>query len=167
MDEQARRQLGALSGLHEEFERDGIDYRLFGGWAVDFHVGSVTRPHDDLDLAVWFEDLPRIEERLAAGGWRHAPLKDEDGGTGYERGGVRLELTYLVRDGEGAVCIPLRAGLARWSDGPLGGVLMERFGVRARVVDLAVLRRDKSRGRSEPEDAAKDSADFDALLRIS
>jgi aminoglycoside-2''-adenylyltransferase len=46
-------QLAALARLHEQLERHGIEYWLFGGWAVDFHAGSVTRPHDDLDIAVW------------------------------------------------------------------------------------------------------------------
>jgi hypothetical protein len=27
-------------------------YWLFGGWAVDFHAGRVTRDHADIDLAV-------------------------------------------------------------------------------------------------------------------
>jgi hypothetical protein len=53
---------------------------LFGGWAVDFYAGSVTRAHDDLDLAA-----------------------------------VRLELAYLVRDGEG-MFTHLRHGRAAWSE---------------------------------------------------
>jgi len=44
--------LSALSRLDELFGQHGIEYWLFGGWAVDFHAGKVTRPHDDLDLAV-------------------------------------------------------------------------------------------------------------------
>jgi len=49
-------QLAGLAGLHELLERHAIEYWLFGGWAVDFHAGSVTRAHDDLDLAVWPRD---------------------------------------------------------------------------------------------------------------
>ena len=52
-------QLVALAGLHELLHGHAIDYWLFGGWAVDFHVGQVTRSHDDLDLAV----LVACEER--------------------------------------------------------------------------------------------------------
>jgi hypothetical protein len=92
----------------ELLEEAGLAYWLFGGWAVDFYAGSVTRAHDDLDMAIWLEDLPAIAELLEADGWRHAPLHDEDGGTGYERGSVRLELTYLVRGSDGRVFTPLR-----------------------------------------------------------
>jgi hypothetical protein len=45
-------QLAALARIHELLDGQGIDYWLFGGWAVDFHAGLVTRAHDDLDIAV-------------------------------------------------------------------------------------------------------------------
>src|SRR5207244_9893525 len=102
MDDLGSEQLSALGRLDALFEEARIAYWLFGGWAVDFHAGSVTRAHDDVDVAVWLEDLPRITALLEADGWRHAPSEDEDGGTGYERGAVRLELTFLVRNSEGS-----------------------------------------------------------------
>jgi hypothetical protein len=99
-------QLAVLSQVHELLERHGIDYWLFGGWAVDFYAGSVTRAHDDVDLAVWLEDDDKIAELLGANGWRHAPEAGEDGYTGYERGPVRLELAFLAcsEDGRSRPC---------------------------------------------------------------
>lgn len=79
------------------------------GLGVDFHVGAVTREHDDIDLAIWLDEAQAIGARLEADGWRDAPTRDEDGGTGYERGGVRLELTYIASDDAGRVFVPLRA----------------------------------------------------------
>ena len=143
----------------------GIEYWLFGGWAVDFHVGSVTRPHDDVDLAVWLADVPRIAELLEADGWRHAPDEDEDGGTGYERDGVRLEITYLVREGDD-VFTPLRDGRGGWSTEALGSDVGELQGVRAHLVGLEALRRGKSQPRDDPADAAKDRADFERLNAV-
>jgi Aminoglycoside-2''-adenylyltransferase len=147
-------------------ERAGIDYWLFGGWAVDFYVGEVTRSHDDLDLAVWLADVQPIAELMENEGWRHAPQEDEDGGTGYEREGVRLELTYLVRDDDGRILTPLRTGQAPWSPEALGSDVRELDGVRARLVGLGPLRRGKSNARDDPEDAAKDVADFGRLSRL-
>jgi hypothetical protein len=158
-------QLVALASVHELLRRDGIDYWLFGGWAVDFHAGAVTRPHDDVDIAVWLADHERIAELLAQEGWRHAPEADEDGGTGYERGGVRLELTFLVRDEDGTVSIPLRSGLVAWSAASEADVHTLE-GVTARLVGLAGLKDGKSRPRDEAADAAKDRADFDTLSRL-
>jgi hypothetical protein len=162
MEEQTSEQLSALARVHDLLEGAGIEYWLFGGWAVDFYAGSVTRAHDDVDIAVWLEDLPRIAELLEADGWRHAPEEGEDGGTGYEREGVRLELTYLVRDGD-EVFTPLREGRGTWSPGAFGSDERELDGVRARLIALEALRRGKSKPRDDPAEAAKDRADFERL----
>jgi hypothetical protein len=161
-----RDQLSAIAETHELLTSGGIDYWLFGGWAVDFHAGSITRSHDDIDIAVWLNDHDRIAGLLGAEGWKHAPEPDEDGGTGYERDAVRLELTFLVpSDGE-EVYIPLRAGGVLWSDEPMSTDLAELSGVRARVLGLAVLKRGKSRSRDDPVEAAKDRADFATLSQL-
>jgi dihydrofolate reductase len=155
----AARQLGALASIDESFRRAGIDYWLFGGWAVDFYAGRITRPHFDVDVAIRLDEVPRIRALLEDAGWRHAPDPDEDGGTGYERSGVRLELTYLVRKPDGAVVIPLRASEAMWPDGAFGQDTRELRGVRARLVGLSALARGKASPRDDPADAAKDRAD--------
>jgi hypothetical protein len=152
--------------MHELFTRSGIDYWLFGGWAVDFHVGSITRSHDDIDIAVWLDDHDRIAALLGAEGWKHAPEPDEDGGTGYERDAVRLELTFLVPSDGGEIYIRLRVGRALWSDEPMSTDLAELSGVRARVLGLAALKRGKSRSREDPVEAAKDRADFATLSQL-
>jgi Aminoglycoside-2''-adenylyltransferase len=163
VEELASQQLSALAQVSDRLEGAGIAYWLFGGWAVDFYAGSVTRPHDDLDLAVWLDDLPRIAELLQKDGWRHAPLDDEDGGTGYERGAVRLELTYLIRDGAGRIFTPLRNGRAAWPTEALANDIGELHGVRSRLIALASLIRGKSSPRDDPEEAAKDRADLRRL----
>jgi Aminoglycoside-2''-adenylyltransferase len=87
----AEDQLSALSYLDELFGQHGIEYWLFGGWAVDLHAGKVTRSHDDLDLAVWSHDGERVRELLTAAGWRHTP---EEGYGVYQRNEVRLEVAF-------------------------------------------------------------------------
>ncbi|MFL5687557.1 MAG: nucleotidyltransferase domain-containing protein [Chloroflexota bacterium] len=161
----ADQQLAALADVGTLLDRAGYAHWLFGGWAVDFHVGAITREHFDIDLAVWSDDVPAIVTLLEAEGWRHAPLPDEDGGTGYERGGVRVELTFLV-DGEGTVFITLRSGNVVFSRIPLGNEVRELNGVRARIVGLSFLRDGKSRPRDDPEDAPIDRADSEALARV-
>jgi hypothetical protein len=162
----ARQQLSALAQTHELFTRSGVDYWLFGGWAVDFHAGSITRSHDDIDVAVWLDDHDRIAGLLGAEGWKHAPEADEDGGTGYERDVVRLELTFVVSgDGE-EVYVPLRAGRVLWSGEPMSTELLQLSGVPARVLGLAALKRGKSRPRDDPVEAAKDRADFATLSQL-
>ena len=157
------KQLAALGRVAALLQSEGIDYWLFGGWAVDFYAGSISRVHDDLDIAIWLEDLSRITALLGSDGWRHAPEWDEDGGTGYERDGVRLELTYLTRDAEGQVSIPLRNGPVPWAKESFADDVRELSGVQSRVITLASLRSMKAWPRDDPEDAAKDRADLASL----
>jgi hypothetical protein len=163
MEERASEQLRALAQVDDLLARAGIAYWLFGGWAVDFHAAAVTRPHDDVDIAVWLDDLEEIARLLEEHDWRHAPAEDEDGGTGYERRGVRLELTYLVRETAGTIFTPLQQGRASWPEEAFGDEMRELQGVRARLVSLEWLTAAKSSPRDEPEDAAKDRADHAAL----
>jgi hypothetical protein len=164
--DRASEQLAALAGVHKALEEAGLEYWLFGGWAVDFHVGAVTRTHDDVDIAVWQSDLARITELLEADGWQHVPSEGDNGGTGFERGSVRLELTFLVREADGTVVIPLRDGCATWPSDATGFDALELVGSRARVLPLASLEKTKSPPREDPDDAPKDRADYEALRRI-
>jgi hypothetical protein len=159
-------QLAALARVHELLVRHGIEYWLFGGWAVDFHA-AVTRPHDDLDIAVWLKDHSRIAELLAADGWEHAPEEDEDGYTGYERGTVRLELAFLARSESGQVYTPLREGRAAWPDEAFENDVAELLDVRAKVITLPALKADKAETRDDALVAAKDRADLATLARFS
>ena len=87
----------------------------------------------------------------------------EDGGIGYERGRVRLELTYLRSDDAGRVFIPLRQQSVLFSESPLGNQECDLLGARTRVLGLALLKSGKSSARDDPDDAAKDRADFRML----
>jgi len=159
-------QLRALGEVVRALDETDAHYWLFGGWAVDFHASALTRHHTDLDLAVWLEDVPRIAARLAQDGWEHRPDPDEDGGTGFERGDVRLELTYLARDDDGTYTPHGGGRRGRWSDEALGDDVAELGGIRARVVALAPLARSKSKPREDPEEAARDEADAAVLARL-
>jgi dihydrofolate reductase len=166
VDALAHRQLGALGAVDALLTDSGIPYWLFGGWAVDFHAGAVTRPHDDVDIAVWLEDVPRIAELLTNAGWIHAPQPDEDGGTGFESADVRLELTYLARRDDGSIVTPLRAFEARWPEGAFADEARLLGAVSAQLISLTALARGKSSSRDDPSDAAKDRADRAVLSEL-
>ena len=145
----AEGQLSALSDLDELFGQHGIEYWLFGGWAVDFHAGKVTRPHDDLDLAVQSHDGERVRELLTAAGWRHTP---EEGYSVYELDDVRLEVAFLDH--------------GEWPPNSFEHEIAEVAGVRARVVSLSSLKADKAIVRDDETVAAKDRADSVTLGRL-
>jgi hypothetical protein len=163
----AEKQLAALAAVDSLFTRADIEYWLFGGWAVDFHAGEVTRAHDDLDIAVWAADLARAGALLQEDGWRHVPAEVDDGYTTFERRGVRLEVALLARDESGDVFTPLESGgRGEWPPATFGDDVRELHSVRVRVVGLRALKADKAEKRSDSGVAAKDSADLTALTRL-
>jgi hypothetical protein len=156
-------QLAALVSIHELLDACGIEYWLFGGWAVDFHVGKVSRPHDDLDLAVWSKDHERIAGLLAIDGWTVAPEKGQDGYAAYQRDDVRLELAFLARDKNGGIYTPLREGRGTWPEESFCNDVAELRSFRVRVIALRALKADKSELHDNPRVAAKDQADLATL----
>src|ERR1700733_8683779 len=106
IDENALSQLAALADIDQHLQRQHIDYWLFGGWAVDFHVGRITRAHGDLDIAVWWDDRDRVAAALTSSNWTHRSDSAEDGYTSYDRDGVRLEVAFIARDANGVVYTP-------------------------------------------------------------
>ena len=164
--ESATGQLVAIRDVHRVFDAARLDYWLFGGWAVDFYVGRVTRPHGDIDIAVWHSDFDRIAALLAQEGWVHVPSPEDDGGTGFVRGDVRLEPTFLVRGDDGLVCILLNEGTVPWDQGGFGAEVRQLEGVTARIMGLEQLTVGKSVPRENSEDAVKDRLDFKRLSRL-
>jgi hypothetical protein len=163
----AQEQLAAIASLDGLLTREGIEYWVFGGWAVDFHAGRITRAHEDIDIAVWAEHVGRLATLLDGSGWRHTPDAGEDGYTVFERDGVRLEVAFLDRDDDGEVFTPLRGGgRGEWPDGAFGDDVAHLGGARMRLVSLRGLKADKSVARSDPTVAAKDAADVATLARF-
>jgi Aminoglycoside-2''-adenylyltransferase len=160
-------QLAALAELDQVLSAHGFEYWLFGGWAVDFHVGRVTRTHGDIDLAIWRDNLEDVVALLRDGGWIHRPDVDEDGYTAYERLGIRLEIANLVRDEHGVVYTPLQDGRADWPADSFRDEIAHLAGVRARVLSCAALLAEKSVIRADEVAAAKDRADVANLSRAA
>src|SRR2546427_6592084 len=65
---------------------------LAGGWALDVWLGRVTRPHDDVEIAILRDDQEEIRRHLD--GWEFDKVAHEVGGPRRERWreGERLEL---------------------------------------------------------------------------
>jgi hypothetical protein len=156
-------QLTALAELNQLLSRDAIPYWVFGGWAVDFHIGEPTRAHGDIDIAIWADDQSHLAALLGAARWRHSPEAGEDGYTCYRRGSVRLEVAFLARDADGVIYTPTRAGRGEWPVGSFGDTVATLLGVQARVVTRQSLIDDKSQPRDDAHTAAKDRAD---VLRL-
>ncbi|MFB9993727.1 nucleotidyltransferase domain-containing protein [Deinococcus oregonensis] len=53
-----------------------LAWMLAGGWALDAWHGTVTRPHEDIDIIVPRQRQDTLREALVAGGWRLDACRD-------------------------------------------------------------------------------------------
>ena len=159
----AENQLAAIASLSRTLDDQAIDYWLFGGWAVDFWAGRVTRKHDDIDVAAWRHDYEAIQTALQTVGWRHTPVADEVVGTRYQWGTAQVEFTFMTTDNHGRAVIPIPDHPIVWSAEPLGHERRELRSITSRVIPLALLKAGKSLAREGSAEGAKDRSDAQAL----
>lgn len=159
----AAAQLAAIGRLSAALAARGVEHWFFGGWAVDLHLGRVTREHGDVDVAVREVDRDAVGTVLSAAGWKPVPDPEADGWATYEHGAVRLDVTWLARDEDGTAYTPLAVGRGEWPPGSFGEEHGGVDGVRVPVVGRASLVADKSGPRDDPAAAAKDRADVARL----
>jgi hypothetical protein len=157
-----QRQLAAIDRMHRRFTANDIQYWHFGGWAVDFHVGRITRPHADIDLAVWLSDIERIAALLETDQWRRTPESGDDMVT-YQHDGVRAEIAFLARDDSGIIYTPVEGGRGDWPQHAFGDEIAELARVHARVIGLAALMQEKAAGYGDAPAQAKDRIDIAVL----
>ncbi|MFJ8581635.1 nucleotidyltransferase domain-containing protein [Micromonospora sp. NPDC093277] len=111
----AGRQLDAIREVTGLAERAGVAVWLRGGWAMDFHLGEVTRPHVDVDWYCWRRDANALAALLGGHGWRPDPRMPADTQLDLLRGDVELSFAYLDRDADGRVVV----GAGPWAGTPL------------------------------------------------
>jgi hypothetical protein len=63
----------ALTPLWQGFERP---WCVAGGWAIDLFLGRVTRPHHDVEFAVFREDQALLPAHFAGWHWRQCVAPD-------------------------------------------------------------------------------------------
>lgn len=156
MDRESARQLEVLREIDEILSRERVRYWLRGGWAIDFLLGRVTRPHADLDLVVWQRHRQRIERALVDAGFqvdRELPVQ-----TDLVKDGQDITFVYLERDRDGTI---VAHGVPEWPWEP--SALPDRrhrlHDIRARVVSPEHMLEDQetweeATGRSpRPKDA--------------
>ena len=80
-----------------------IPFWLRGGWAMDFFLGRVTRPHEDVDLFARACDAARLVEALTAQGFAESPGPPPERQRNLVRDGVEFHITLLERAPSGEV----------------------------------------------------------------
>ncbi|MGW1062529.1 nucleotidyltransferase domain-containing protein [Micromonospora rubida] len=124
------RQVGAIGEVLEVALAGGMGVWLRGGWAMDFHLGEVTRPHLDVDWYCWRDDVDRLSAALLGRGWRVDPRVPVDTQLDLLRDDVELSFAYLARDASGRVVV----GGGPWAGTPLPEGMLD--GPPGRIGDL-------------------------------
>ena len=60
----------AVLELLHALRSSGVDAWIDGGWGVDALLGRQTRAHEDLDLVIALDKVPRVREALGSRGFK-------------------------------------------------------------------------------------------------
>jgi hypothetical protein len=143
-------QIRQIDRLVRSMNGTGIGFWLSGGWAVDFHVGRMTRSHSDIDFVVELRDKKTLWSLLEGEGAAHV-VSDESGGVeSFELDELRVEITYVMEDEKGSRVTP---GFESWPwpEESSNEESVTLAGITTRVVSIAGLLDMKQVGRSTLE----------------
>ena len=132
MDQHTRAQLAILRQFQVLFAANRVRWWLRGGWAIDFMLGRITRPHSDIDIVIWARHRQRACRILLDAGFtltrEWLPTQ-----TDFQIHDEVVSVAYLTRTQDNRVTT---AGIPvwEWPDGSLGQRPRRVEGVGARVV---------------------------------
>ncbi|MBG0560995.1 nucleotidyltransferase domain-containing protein [Actinoplanes aureus] len=131
------RQLAAIGEVVDLAQRLNVRVWLRGGWAMDFFLGEVTRPHTDIDWFAYHDEAPQLATALIEHGYTLAPeppsrVQQLD----LSRDDVEHSFALLATDSTGR---PVVAGGpwagSPWPHGMLAGPSPILAGIRCPVVE--------------------------------
>ncbi|GAB4103140.1 hypothetical protein GCM10028790_21590 [Micromonospora taraxaci] len=136
-----RRQLASIAEVVGVAGAAGIPVWLRGGWAMDFQLGAVTRPHVDVDWYCWHEDANRLATLLLARDWRLDPRMPVTTQLDLFTADVEASFAYLGRDSDGRPTVgggpwvgtPLPAGMLDAPPGRIGALTVPTISVAAQI----------------------------------
>ncbi|GLZ39614.1 hypothetical protein [Actinokineospora sp. NBRC 105648] len=128
-------QLTAIAEVVDLAEWLDVPVWLRGGWAVDFFLGRVTRPHLDVDWFAHTEHADRLVAALLDLGYAHLDKVPRDQQVDLVRGDVEHGIALLGRDPAGAPVVPAGPYAGEpWPLDLLDWPPVELHGIRCRVV---------------------------------
>ncbi|MFS0673559.1 nucleotidyltransferase domain-containing protein [Ornithinibacillus sp. 179-J 7C1 HS] len=144
LDTLTKSQLNVLKEIIAVSEAAEVDFWLRGGWAIDFLLGKITRPHDDIDVVTWIQNREQLENKLIKIGYERTFVKEEfrDRQSDFCKGDVEITFSYItLKEDENLIL----NGLPEWVWRP-DSLLHKTFmlnGVSARVLHPTQLLEEK------------------------
>ncbi len=163
----ATAQLRVIAELSADLEQAGIRYWMIGGWAMDFHLGRISRPHSDVDIVVHRTARDAVVDVVARRGFTIARGDDVGGVELFTGPGAQLEVTYVAVGDDGRLFTP---GFEHWPypSGALGHERATFRGIEVPVMSVAGLLDTKQNWQREVGEPPRphDLADADALREL-
>jgi GNAT superfamily N-acetyltransferase len=133
-EEREQRQLKLIEEFAALAAGARVECWLRGGWALDFLLGRITRPHQDIDLFIWAADAPRLLGVLRQHGYEEIGGPPPQQQRNLAKAGEEFHVTLLERSELGVVTAGGRWADAPWPDGMLEGPVARIGNVRCRVI---------------------------------
>jgi hypothetical protein len=150
----------AVAAIRDRLGARGIAWAVAGGWALDLFLGQQTRPHADVDLAVWRDQSDALSAALAdwtllvAERGTLRPWQPDDIGQislhelhARSPDGLRIELLLNERDSHD--WIYRRDTTVRL---PLGAAILAHGAISALAPEIALLYKSKLPRGSDEQD---------------
>ncbi len=119
----------------------GVQHWLWGGWGVDFLLGEVSRPHGDIEFAVWERDRERLKEVLCEHDYHLVDDRVED--VISSKQGQLVEFYFIRRNETGEVVTPGKWEGWPWPESAFSGETGRLGDVRCPVVSAEAQLRSK------------------------
>ncbi|MCM2999994.1 hypothetical protein M3647_21195 [Paenibacillus cellulositrophicus] len=102
---QTESQLRVLCEISAICARIECKFWLRGGWAIDFLLGKVTRPHDDIDLITWIQNREQLEIALAEAGYEQTSVREQFRArqSDFRKGDVEITFGYITNTDDGSI----------------------------------------------------------------
>ncbi len=134
MNEATAIQMRLIGEIRDALDAAGVAWWLFGGWAMDFHAGEVTRDHADIELFVGLEDAGKAKNALVRAGFEAPTGLHPDEGQPFLKDGQEVSATYLARHADGDLRVP-----GRWSEWVFPAGAFDEPRVRLGDLDVAAM----------------------------
>lgn len=112
-DVQIKSHLKVLSEISTIFEGINAEFWMRGGWAIDFLLGEITRPHSDIDIVTWITDREQLENALLKADYEQIPVKEEfrNRQSDFRKDNVDITFCYITYNFDGSL---IMNGLPEW-----------------------------------------------------
>lgn len=138
IDRRTRTQLRLLRELSKTLGRHRIRFWLRGGWALDFLVGDVTRPHSDIDVVTWRRHARRVSALLRSHGFEPSPMPPPN--LKFRKLGQEVSVVFIQRSNGRIQGLPVDWG---WDLDALDPALRRLEDIECRVLSPHQLLREK------------------------